>query len=115
MVSTHAVVLLEMSDDRLDGGTPAHLALDLFCHAAFLASGVNLEAMGLRSVVALVSGASNDARQRCTNPLLNGRYDGFQCVAVIGGARQRLDMGDELAPPLDRMSVVAIVTFTPNS
>jgi hypothetical protein len=36
MVAAHAVLGLEMADDRLDGGAPSHLAFDLRGDAALL-------------------------------------------------------------------------------
>src|SRR2546421_9782818 len=43
MIATHAMVFLKVADDRLDGGPPFELALDLRRDAALLAGGVDLE------------------------------------------------------------------------
>ncbi len=42
VVAAHAVVVLEMADDRLDRRAPPELASDLLCDAPLLACGVNL-------------------------------------------------------------------------
>ena len=44
VIAAHAVMLLEMADDGLNGGTPFELALDLRRDAALLAAGVDLTA-----------------------------------------------------------------------
>lgn len=49
IVAAHAMVVLEMADDRLDGG------------AAFLAGSVNAEPMLGRSIVTAVGGIGDDA------------------------------------------------------
>ena len=84
-----------MSDDGFDGGTSAHLAFNVFGHPAFLAGGIDLEAVSLRGVVALVSGIDDDARKRCPDLGLDGRND--KRAAVIWFSGQRLDVSDELA------------------
>ena len=43
VIAAHAVMLLEMADDRLNGGTPFELALDLRRDAALLAARVDLQ------------------------------------------------------------------------
>lgn len=58
MIAAHAVFGFEMANDRLDGGTSFHLAFDLRGDAALLASGVDLELVFWRRVVATVSGIS---------------------------------------------------------
>lgn len=45
----------------------AHLALGRFGHAAVLACGIDLEAVGFRGVMALVSGAGDNAGERRAN------------------------------------------------
>lgn len=62
-----------MSNDEFDRGTSSHLTFDVFGHPAVLACGVDLEAMGLRSVVALVSGIGDDAGKGCPDLGLDGR------------------------------------------
>src|ERR1700739_4744506 len=55
IVAAHAVLGFEMADDRFDGGTPAHLALDLWCHAPFLPGDEDPEFVIGRRVVAAVA------------------------------------------------------------
>jgi hypothetical protein len=49
--------------------------------------------------VALVAGVGDNAGECCADPGFDGVDDGCQRVAVIGFARQGLDVGDELATP----------------
>lgn len=86
-----------MSNDGFDGGSSSHLAFYVFGHPTFLTGGIDLEAVGLRGVVALVSGIGDDARKRCPDLGLDGRNDGLKRVAIIGFSGQRLDVSDELA------------------
>ena len=86
-----------MADDRLDGGAPFHLALDLVCDAALLAGGEDAEFVGERGVVALVSGVGQDAFDPGAGQRLDVRDDGFERVAVIGPSGQCLGMDGELA------------------
>ena len=53
--------VLEVADDRLDGGAAAHLALDLRRDAALLAGDVDLELVIGRRVVAAIAGVGDDA------------------------------------------------------
>jgi hypothetical protein len=50
-----------MTDDRLDGRPMLEVALDLGRQASFLASGVDVELVLGRSIVAAVSGIGNNA------------------------------------------------------
>ena len=59
MVATHSVVVLEMADHRLDGGTTPHLAADGFGDAANLAADPDLEPVGI--VVAAIALVAVDA------------------------------------------------------
>ena len=43
IIAAHAVILLEVPDDGLDGGAPSHVAFDLRGDAALLAGGVDFE------------------------------------------------------------------------
>ena len=43
MIAAHAMLALEMADDRFNRRPASHLALDLRCHAPPLASGVDPE------------------------------------------------------------------------
>ena len=58
IVAAHAMFILDVADERLDGGAASHLAFDGGCHSAFLARGVNLEPVAFRRVVAAISGIS---------------------------------------------------------
>lgn len=70
--------------------------------------------MRLGRVVALISGIGENARQHGSGQRLDSRLHGFQRVAVIGIARQRFRVDDELAP-FEGATVVAKLSFTPNS
>jgi hypothetical protein len=83
MIAAHAVVLLEVADDGLDGRAPSHVASDLRGGAAFLASGVDLELIFGRRVVSAVSGIGDDAIERVADDRLHGRDDGGERVAII--------------------------------
>ncbi len=97
MFTPHAVIVLEMTDHRLDGGAAFERALDLLGDAALLACRVDPEPVLGRGVVAAVSGIGDDAFERVAEERLHGRDDRGQGVSVIRVARQRRDMGDELA------------------
>ena len=43
MIAAHAMVVLEVPDDGLDGGAPFHLPLDLQRETALLTGGVDFE------------------------------------------------------------------------
>ena len=57
----------------LDGGAAPRLAFDGIGHAAFLAGGVDPEAMRLRGLVPLVPGVGDDAGERGADLRLDGR------------------------------------------
>ena len=97
IIATHAVILLEVADDGLDGCTPSHVAFDLRGDAALLAGGVDFELVFGRRVVATVSGIGDDAIERVADDRLHGGDDGGERVAVIRIAGRRRDVGDELA------------------
>jgi hypothetical protein len=97
VVAAHAVLGLEVADDRLDGGPAPELAFDLGVQAALLAGGIDLEAMGGRGVVAAVSGIGDDPLERLADEAFHlGDDAAAQSVPVIRIAGQRLDVGDEL-------------------
>src|SRR3974390_752417 len=97
IIAAHAVVLLEVADDGLDGRSPSYVAFDLWGDAALLASGVDLELIFGRGFVAAVSGIGDDAIERVAEDRLHGGDDGGERVAVIRVTGQRHDVGDELA------------------
>ena len=86
----------EMADDRLDGGPSAQLAFDLGCHAPFLAGDEDPELVIGSRVVAAVSLVGEDTLEGVADHCLHVRDHGCQGVTIIGIARQRLHMGDEL-------------------
>jgi hypothetical protein len=61
VVAAHAVLGLEMTDHRFDGGASFHVALDLRGDAALLTGGVDLELVIGRRVVSAVSGIGDSA------------------------------------------------------
>jgi hypothetical protein len=67
-----------------------------------------------RGVVAAIAAVGDDAGEVGADLGLDLRDHGGERVTVVGVAGQRLGVGDEL-PPLERLSVVASDTLTPNS
>jgi len=61
MIAAHAVLSLEMADDRFDSGTPSHLPFDAWRDAALLTRDEDLELVFGRRVVAVISGIGEDA------------------------------------------------------
>ncbi len=86
-----------MADNRFDGGAAAHLAFDLWCDAALLLGGVDLELVLGRRIVAAVAGVGMQPLDGVADNLLDRRNDARQRVAVIGIARQRLCVDSKLA------------------
>jgi hypothetical protein len=99
IVAFHAVLGLEMADDRLDGGSAAHGALDRRRDTSLLTRDEDPELVIRRRVVATVSLVEEEPLDDVADELLHVRDHGGQCMAVIGIAGQRLHMGDELAAP----------------
>src|SRR5215475_9893121 len=97
VISAHAVVLLEVADDGLDGGPPFELALDLRRDAALLAARVDLELLIGWGVVAAIAGIGDAAMEDVADERLHLRNNRAQRVPVIGIAGQCRGMGDELA------------------
>ena len=97
IVAVHSVVFLEMADDRLDGGAAFHLSFDGQRHATFLPGRVDFELVLGRRIVAAVSGIGVEPLDGIADELFDRRDHLSQRMAVIGIARQRLRMGDELA------------------
>ena len=73
--------VLEVPDDRLDGGSSSHLALDGGRHAALLAGGEDLEPVGERGIVAAVAGIGEDAGDAVPDGPFHFWNDGCQGVA----------------------------------
>src|SRR5947209_6710922 len=96
VIATHAVVLLEVADDGLDGRPTFELALDLRRDAALLTGGVNLELVVGRGVVAAIAGIGNAAIEHIADERFYLRNDRGERVPVIGVAGQRRDVSDEL-------------------
>src|SRR6202165_205610 len=90
------MLFLEMADDRLDGGAAFHLSFDGRRHATLLPGRVDFELILGRRVVAAVTGSGVEPFDRIADELLDRRNDGCQRMAIIGIARQRLRMDDEL-------------------
>ena len=97
IVSAHAMLGLEMADHGFDRGPAAKLALDLGRHPTLLAGDEDLELVVWRCIVAAIPFVRDDAIDGIADQRLHPRDHGCQGVAVIGIARQRLRMSDELA------------------
>src|SRR3974377_1934255 len=108
IIAAHAVVLLEVADDGLDGRSPPSFAFELWGEWALRASGVDLELIFGGGFVAAVSGIGDDAIERVAEDRLHGGDDGGERGAVIRVTGRRHDGGDELAarrgPPWGRSS-----------
>lgn len=85
--------VLEVPDDRLDGGSSSHLALDGGRHVPPLACGIDPELVARRRIVTFVAGVGEYAPDLSTDV----RDDVCKRMAVIGIAGQRLGMKRELA------------------
>src|SRR5882762_8696859 len=96
VVASHAVMFFEVADDRLDGGAPFELALDLRRDAALLAGRVDLELVIGRGVVAAITGIGDAAIEDVADQRLHLWDDRGERVPVIGIAGQCCGMGDEL-------------------
>jgi hypothetical protein len=96
-VAAHAVFGLDVADDGFDGRAAPQFALDSVGDATPLARDVDLEPHVGRSVVAAIAAVGDDAGQGRTYLGLDLGQDGRQSMAVVGVARHRLHMGDELA------------------
>ena len=87
----------EMADHGLDGGPAAQLAFDPGRHPTLLAGDEDPELVIRRRVVAAVALVRENAIDGVADQRLHLRDHGCQGVTIIGIARQRLDVGDELA------------------
>lgn len=95
IVAAYPVFGYEVADDRLDGGTLAHLALDLRGPPCFWPEMNTLNVFGCR-IVAATTFVENEALDDVADERLQVWDHDFKRVAVIGVAGQRLHMGDEL-------------------
>src|SRR4051812_47252693 len=99
MVASHPVLVFEVTDRGLHGRAPAERAFDGSSEPSLLTCHVDLEALVLRCVVALVPGVGDDPLEASADGALNVREDGCERVPVIGVAGERLHVGDKLAAP----------------
>ena len=97
VVSAHAVLVLDVTDDRFDGGTALHLLFDCGRHTAFLALGKDAEGVGVGSVVASVSGIGEDLFDLIANEVFYAGDYVFQGVAIIRVSGKGHGMDGELA------------------
>jgi hypothetical protein len=86
-----------MTDNGLDGGPAAQVALDLGRRPSLLAGDEDPELVIGRRVVAAVSLLVRMRAMTLPTSVSMSRDHGGQRVTVIGVAGQRLHMGDELA------------------
>src|SRR4051794_24329706 len=89
VIAPHSVLVLEVTDRGLYGGTSAERALDGGGEPALLARHVDLEALVLGCVVARVSGIRDNPVERGSDGALDGGNDRCERVPVIRVARQR--------------------------
>ena len=97
MIAAHAVLGLEVADNRFDGGAPSHLPFDLRRDAALLACSEDLELVFGRRIVAAIAGIGEDAFEDVADERFDPRDDLGERVAVLRIAGQRRDMSDVLA------------------
>jgi hypothetical protein len=76
IVTVHAVIVPDVADDRLDGGTPSHLALNGRRHAALLARDEEFELVSEGCVVALLPGIVENAVETIADRPLDIRGSG---------------------------------------
>ncbi len=96
MIAAHAVLGLEMADDRLDGGPPLELAFDLGRDAALLTCGKDPELIIGRRVVTAIASIGDGVLESTADERLLGRDDGRKRVAIVRVAGQCSDVRDEL-------------------
>ena len=97
VVSLHAVAVLEVSDDRLDGGAAFHEALDCWGDAAFLPRCEDAQFVDTGRIVAPLAGIGEDPLQGRAGQRLDLGDHRCQGVAIVRSARQRLGVNRELA------------------
>ena len=76
-----------MTDDGLDGGSPAHLAFDLGRHASFLPGDEDPELIIGRRIVAAITLVGEDALYGVTGERFHVGNHGRQRMTVIRIAR----------------------------
>ena len=97
IVAAHPMLGFEMADDGLDGGASSHLALDLWGDAPLLACDEDPELVIGRRVVAAITLVGEETQNRIADERFHVGDHFRQGVAIVGIARQRFDMGYELA------------------
>ena len=95
VVAVHAVLGLEVADDRLDGGAAPHLAADILGDPAHLAGDPDPELV--RIAVAPISLVDVDAADLDAGQRLHLGNDGAEGMTVIGVSVLRPGMEHELA------------------
>jgi hypothetical protein len=83
LIASHAVLGLEMTDHRLDRGTPPKLASDLWRGAALLTCGEDSELIIGGGVVAAIAGVGDGATECIADERLHGRDYARQRVAIV--------------------------------
>ena len=83
VVALHAVLVFDVTNERLDGGAASHLAFDGRRHSALLACRVDSELMAKGCIVAAVSGIGEKAINIIADDLLHVRNDLCQGMTVI--------------------------------
>src|SRR6266705_6341122 len=97
IVATHAVIVLEMPDHGLNGGTPFELAFDLLIDPSLLTGGVYPELVFRRGIVTAITGIGDDALEHIAEERLYVGNDFGERVPIVRVAWERGDIGDELA------------------
>ena len=90
IIAAHAMVVLEMANDRLASGASLEVAFDLLGDPALLACGIDLELVIRRGVVAAIAGIGDDAVEHIADERLDRRDDLGQSVAVVRNCFQPL-------------------------
>ncbi len=86
-VSAHAVILLAVSDHRLDGGSAFDQAFDGGRDAPFLALGVDPELVLFQGRCGPLSCVGEDARQGCASYGFDAGKHPFERVTIVRIAR----------------------------
>ena len=84
IVAANAMFGFEMADDRLDGGAPAQLTLDLWGYSPLLARNESPELILRRRIVAAIAFVENEALDDVADKRLHVWDNGFKRMAVIG-------------------------------
>src|SRR5262249_11048824 len=97
IVPAHTVLCLHVADDGLDGGPPAHLALDLRGDPSPLTSDDDPELVVGRRIVAAITFVDEGALDGVADERFHVGDDRAERMPVIGIAWQRLRVCDELS------------------